>query len=102
VDKDKVNKAIVYFMKHVLFIPRYFVGQLVRARFARGSSGAAATDQVEDQNHYGDDQQQVDETARYVETETQKPQNQQNHEDCPKHKCLPLAGLRGWRVRLGS
>src|SRR5580698_5251422 len=30
VDKDKVNKAIAYFIKHFLFIPRYFVGQLVK------------------------------------------------------------------------
>src|SRR5580704_8407827 len=30
VDKDKVNKAMAYFIKHFLFIPRYFVGQLVK------------------------------------------------------------------------
>jgi hypothetical protein len=44
----------------------------------------------------------VDQTARDMETEAQKPQNQQNNENCPKHGCLPLAWLSALGVRLGS
>ena len=37
------------------------------------------------------DEHTMDQTARYVEAESQKPQNQQNDKDCPKH-CVPPLG----------
>jgi hypothetical protein len=41
--------------------------------------------QVEDQDHHCDDQQKVDQGAADVKAEAEKPQNQHNHENCPKH-----------------
>jgi hypothetical protein len=42
----------------------------------------------------------VDEPTRDVEREAQKPQNQKNHEDCPKHvkSLLRIAGARRLRT----
>jgi hypothetical protein len=45
-----------------------------------------AADQVNDQDHHCDDQQDMDEAAGHVKAEAEKPQNQQNYKDCPKHK----------------
>jgi hypothetical protein len=44
-----------------------------------------AAHQVNDQYHQRNHQQQVNQTAGYVEAETKKPQNQKHNENCPKH-----------------
>jgi hypothetical protein len=56
-----------------------------------GSGCSSATDQIDDQDHDGNDQQKVDQTPGYVETEAEKPEKQENDENCPEHKSLP-----GW------
>lgn len=45
----------------------------------------ASGDQVEDQDDQRDHQQKVNQTSGDVETETQKPQDQNDDENCPKH-----------------
>jgi hypothetical protein len=50
---------------------------------SQGSTASA--DQVEDQDDQRDHQQKVNQAAGYVETETQKPQNQNDNQNCPKH-----------------
>jgi hypothetical protein len=50
---------------------------------------ASAGDEVNDQDHHGDDQQQVYQTTGNVETEAQNPQQQQDYEDGPKHANTP-------------
>ena len=54
--------------------------------------GSPAADQVEDQHNHSDDQKEVDEPAGYVEGKTQKPKNEQNYKDRPKH--IVLQGSR--------
>src|ERR1019366_5374011 len=44
-----------------------------------------AAHQVNDQHHQRNHQQQVNQTAGYVEAETKKPQNQKHNENCPEH-----------------
>jgi hypothetical protein len=46
---------------------------------------SAACDQVDDQHDNSQYQQQMDEAASNVEAEAQKPQDQQNRKNCPKH-----------------
>lgn len=61
----------------------------MRAANRRKRLGRPATaDQIDDQNDDGNDQQHVNQTACDVETEAEKPQNQQDDEYCPKHACL--------------
>jgi hypothetical protein len=53
--------------------------------------GTSAGDQLDNENHDRDDQKQVNEPAKGVGTnQTEQPENQQNHEDCPKHINLSL------------
>jgi hypothetical protein len=42
-------------------------------------------EQIKDQNGQGDYEQNVNQTAGDVETESQKPQDENYDEDCPKH-----------------
>ena len=53
---------------------------------------SSAADEVEDQHNHGNDQKEVDEPAGYVEGKTQKPKNEQNYKDRPKH--IVLQGSR--------
>jgi hypothetical protein len=46
---------------------------------------AASRHQVKDQDDHRHDQKDVDEAAGKVKAETQKPQNEKNYENCPKH-----------------
>lgn len=46
---------------------------------------SSAGNQVNDQHNHGNHQQQVDQAAANMEAESQKPENQQNRENCPKH-----------------
>jgi hypothetical protein len=43
-------------------------------------------DQINDQNHHGYDQDQVDELAAEMADEAEEPENQQNNKDSPEHK----------------
>jgi len=47
--------------------------------------------QVEDQDQQRHNQQQVDQATGDMKAETQKPQNHQHYENCPKHMRLPSA-----------
>jgi len=51
---------------------------------------SAFGNQVEDQDHHSHNQQKVDQAAADMKAESQKPHNQKNHENCPKHICLSL------------
>jgi hypothetical protein len=52
--------------------------------------GSATAQQIDDQNNQPYNQQQVDQTSAHMQTETQKPQNQKHHKNCPKHSHIPL------------
>jgi hypothetical protein len=47
---------------------------------------APARDQINDQNHHGYDEYQMDELAAKMADEAEKPENQQNNKDSPEHK----------------
>jgi hypothetical protein len=65
-----------------------------------GESGlSTATEQIEDQHYDSDDQQEVDQASSYVEAEAEKPQNQENHENCPKHLVSPWPDRTEIRIR---
>jgi hypothetical protein len=74
--------------------------QNVRTAASRHPSPAH---QVNDQDHQRYDQKQVNQAAGHVETEAEKPQNQKQNKDCPKHSDLlrppwmsiPSSGLPG-------
>jgi hypothetical protein len=51
----------------------------------------AAGYQVKDQNDQRHDQQNVNESTGKVQTETQKPKNEKDHENCPQHIGPPSA-----------
>ena len=44
--------------------------------------------EIENQHHYRDNKQKVDQAAADVKAEAEKPHDQQNHENCPKHISL--------------
>jgi len=48
-------------------------------------NGPTSGHQVDDQDDQRDHQQNVNQSAGYVQGETKKPQDQQDYEDCPKH-----------------
>lgn len=55
---------------------------------------SSSAQQVNDQDHQPHHQQQVDQRSADVQAETQKPQDQQNHKNCPKHgNLLPARKL---------
>jgi hypothetical protein len=54
-------------------------------------SGAASTDQVNHQDDQRNYQQNVNQATGDVEAKAQKPQNQQNDKNCPKHIQPPLS-----------
>jgi hypothetical protein len=49
---------------------------------------APARDQVDDENHQCDHEQQVNQGARNVQAESQKPKNHQDYKNRPKHRHL--------------
>jgi hypothetical protein len=51
--------------------------------------GSTSGDQLDDQDHNGDDQENVDQSAGDVEAEAEDPQNQQDYKNRPKHACSP-------------
>jgi hypothetical protein len=62
---------------------RAFVWVLPGHRSSHPSSRAAAAQQVNDENHECNHQQQVNQTAGYVKTDSQKPENQKNRHNSP-------------------
>jgi hypothetical protein len=50
----------------------------------------ASGDQLDDKHYYRDHQEDVNQTAGDVETEAQKPQDQQDYENRPKHARSPF------------
>ena len=44
--------------------------------------------EIEKQHHHRDNKQKVDQGAADVKAEAEKPHNQQNRENCPKHISL--------------
>src|SRR5215472_15799534 len=60
-------------------------GKSYRSPPRHSSHHAAPGDELDNQHHDRDHQQEVDQAARNVETETQYPQNEKNHEDRPEH-----------------
>jgi hypothetical protein len=54
--------------------------------FFRLSNGSSTSDQLEDQDYYRQNQQQVNEsTHRIAANKTEQPKHQKNYKDCPKH-----------------
>lgn len=56
-----------------------------------GSERPATLDQIDDQNDYSDNEQEMDESAPDVADKSEKPKNQQNYHYCPEHK-IPSVG----------
>jgi hypothetical protein len=52
---------------------------------ARLDRCAATGEQVHDEDHQSDDQKEMNQPSGHMETETQKPQDQQEYENRPKH-----------------
>jgi hypothetical protein len=52
---------------------------------SRGLNSTPAAHQVNDQHYDGNYQQQVNETAGYVEAKAEKPQNQKHNKNSPEH-----------------
>lgn len=51
-----------------------------------GLERSTSADQVDDENDYGDDEQDVNEAAHRVRADNaQQPEHQQDNEDCPEH-----------------
>ena len=61
------------------------------------SNSASAAEQVNDQDYQSHNQKQMDQASPDVHTETEKPQDQQNNENCPKHVNL-LCSLASARM----
>jgi hypothetical protein len=54
----------------------------------------AASQEVEQKHHHGDDQQHMDQTARDMEYESQEPENNQYNADKCQHKLVLFRVLR--------
>jgi hypothetical protein len=67
--------------------------------FANQLNSSATTQQINDQNDYSDDEQQMDQTASHVKTKPQQPQNQQDHEYGPKHEAS-FKAIAGYAITL--
>jgi hypothetical protein len=62
-----------------------------RDQSAESNRRASATQKVDDQNHDRQHKQDVNESSQCVRTnQSEQPQHQKNHENCPKHKIPPL------------
>ena len=53
--------------------------------------------QINDENHQPHNQEQVNQASTDMQAETQKPQNQKNNENCPKH-VNPLCSSTSKRI----
>jgi hypothetical protein len=61
-------------------------------------TGSASGYQVEDKNDHRQYQEKVNESAGHMEAETEEPENQKNHKDCPEHN-YSLAAPRAHESR---
>ena len=59
----------------------------------RLQTASASDEQVVDEDYHRDNKHEVNKSAADVETESQKPQNNEDDNDCPKHIFL-LSALR--------
>jgi hypothetical protein len=57
-----------------------------KSRGFAGSSGLAPAEQVDGSDNQSDHQQQMDQSTSHVKTPTQKPEDDQNRNDGPKHR----------------
>jgi hypothetical protein len=65
------------------------------SNFGPGSlCGASPSQKVNDQNDKRNYQQQVNQAAGYMQAESQKPKNQNNYKDGPKHESSLLPYMR--------
>jgi hypothetical protein len=69
--------------------PRTGAGFAERDRKDDLERASAAGDQVEDQEDDRENQQDVDQTAGDMKSETEEPENEQDYKDCPKHVMPP-------------
>jgi hypothetical protein len=60
--------------------PRYLIGHL----------NPAPGDQLQNQDGEGNNEQNVNQTARDVKTEAKRPKNKKNSQDVPKHRIEAL------------
>jgi hypothetical protein len=56
-----------------------------RALLPELETAPAACDQIKDQYDDGDHDEEVDESSADMESESKKPQDHKNYEDCPEH-----------------
>ena len=54
---------------------------------------SATVHQVDYEGHQRHNQQQMDQAPSYVKAETEKPENQEDRNDCPKHKFFPYIDI---------
>lgn len=57
-----------------------------RGLAAHTLTGLAPAQQVDGRDNQSDHQQQMDQSTSHVKTPTQKPEDDQNRNDCPKHR----------------
>jgi hypothetical protein len=67
--------------------------------WANFSGYAPAAHQVDDQHDQGNNQQKVNQASGDVQAEAEKPENQEHHENCPKHCYLLRSFERSENVR---
>jgi hypothetical protein len=53
--------------------------------YRKSTRSASSAQQVNDQDYQTHNQEQVDQAAADMQAETQKPQDQKNNQNCPKH-----------------
>jgi len=51
---------------------------------------STTADQVDDENYYRNHEQNVDEAARDMQAETEKPKDEQDYKYCPEHGEFPF------------
>src|SRR5437763_14239096 len=74
-----------------LLTTAYFalVGVLpLRRQFFRFLERSSALNQINDQNNHSNHEEQVDQAAPDMPKKAQKPENDKNYEDSPKHKFI--------------
>jgi hypothetical protein len=52
----------------------------------KSASDSPAREQLNDEHNHGDDQNEVDQPARYVKTESEEPKDEENDDERVKHR----------------
>lgn len=60
----------------------------------------SSSNEIDHRNYNRDDQQEMNQAARHMEAPAEKPENEQNRENCPKH--VSHLGQRGAGFVMGS